>query len=72
MCLGAIYWARLEKVYYASTREDAARNDFDDSFIYDQIGLPAGERKIPMVQLMRENALEAFREWKESPLKVKY
>ena len=72
MCMGAIYWARLVKVYYANTREDAARIGFDDSLIYDQLALPPGERKIPMVQLMREQALEAFREWEQSPAKVKY
>jgi guanine deaminase len=72
MCMGAIYWARLAKVYYANTRDDAAGIGFDDSFIYDQIGLLPGQRKIPMMQLMREQALEAFREWEKSPLKVKY
>src|SRR5579863_3279684 len=72
MCMGAIYWARLVKVYYANTREDAARIGFDDSLIYDQLALPPRERKIPMVQLMREQALEAFREWEQSPAKVKY
>jgi len=72
MCMGAIYWARLAKVYYANTRDDAARIGFDDSLIYDQLALPPGERKIPMVQLMREQALEAFREWERSPAKVKY
>ena len=72
MCMGAIYWARLAKVYYANTREDAARIGFDDSFIYDQLRLPPGERSIPMLQLMREQALEAFREWEKSPNKVRY
>lgn len=72
MCMGAIYWARLAKVYYASTREDAAHIGFDDSLIYDQLALPPGERKIPMLQLMREQALEAFQEWEKSPAKVKY
>jgi guanine deaminase len=72
MCMGAIYWARLAKVYYANTRDDAAGIGFDDSFIYDQIGLRPGERKIPMVQLMREQALGAFRQWERSPVKVKY
>ena len=72
MCMGAIYWARLAKVYYANTRDDAAGIGFDDSFIYDQIGLRPGEGKIPMMQLMREQALEAFREWERSPVKVTY
>jgi guanine deaminase len=72
MCMGAIYWARLAKVYYANTRDDAARIGFDDSLIYDQLRLPPGQREIPMLQLMREQALEAFLEWEKSPLKVKY
>ena len=72
MCMGAIYWARLPKIYYASTREDAARIGFDDSFIYDQLVLPLHERKIAMVPLMREQALEAFREWEKSQTKIQY
>lgn len=72
MCMGAIYWARLGKVYYANTREDAARIGFDDSFIYDQIALAPGDREVPMLQTMRGQALEAFREWEKSTLKVKY
>jgi guanine deaminase len=72
MCMGAIYWARLTKVYYANTRDDAARIGFDDSFIYDQLRSAPGERAIPMLQLMREQALEVFREWEKSPLKVQY
>ncbi len=72
MCMGAIYWSRLAKVYYANTRDDAARAGFDDSLIFDQLRLPPGDRSIPMVQLMREQALEAFREGRKSPLKVRY
>jgi tRNA(Arg) A34 adenosine deaminase TadA len=72
MCMGAIYWARLAKVYYANTRDDATRAGFNDSLIYDQLRLPPGDRSISMVQLMREQALEAFREWEKSPLKVGY
>jgi guanine deaminase len=72
MCMGALYWARVAKVYYANTRDDAARAGFDDSLIYDQLRLAPGERSISMVQLMREQALEAFREWKKSSNKVKY
>lgn len=72
MCMGAIYWARLAKIYYANTRDDAARIGFDDSFIYDQLQLPPGVRRIPMIALMREQALAAFREWEKSPNKVKY
>jgi guanine deaminase len=72
MCMGAIYWARLAKVYYANTRHDAAQIGFDDSLIYDQLALPPADRKIPMIQLMRPQALEAFHEWEKSPVKVKY
>lgn len=72
MCLGAIYWAQLKKIHYAATREDAAEAGFDDSFIYDQLKLPPQARKIAMAQLMREQALEAFREWERSPTKVRY
>ncbi len=72
MCMGAIYWARLPKVYYASTREDAAQIGFDDSLIYDQLVLPLNERKISMIPLMREQALEAFREWEKSQTKIQY
>jgi len=72
MCMGAIYWSRLAKVYYANTRDDAARVGFDDSLIYDQIALPPDQRNIAMIQLMRDQALEAFRAWETSPTKVKY
>ena len=72
MCMGAIYWARLAKVYYANTREDAARIGFDDSFIYDQLTLPPGARKIEMIPLMREQAQAAFREWETSQTKIRY
>ncbi|HYL37065.1 MAG TPA: nucleoside deaminase [Bryobacteraceae bacterium] len=72
MCMGAIYWARLARVYYASTRDDAAKIGFDDSLIHDQLALPLQARRMPMLQIMREQALEAFREWERSPTKIKY
>ena len=72
MCMGAIYWARLAKVHYAAAREDAAQAGFDDSFIYDQLGLPLQARRIAMEQTMREQALEAFREWERSATKIRY
>jgi tRNA(Arg) A34 adenosine deaminase TadA len=72
MCMGAIYWARLAKVYYANTRVDATRLGFDDSFIYDQLALPIQSRKVSMIQMMREQALEAFREWERSPNRIQY
>jgi guanine deaminase len=72
MCLGAIYWARLERVYYASTTEDAAKIGFDDSVIYREIRRRQSEPKIPMIQMMREAALEAFSAWAAMPNKIAY
>jgi guanine deaminase len=72
MCMGAIYWARLAKVYYGNIRADAAKIGFDDSLIYDELVLPLESRKIPMIPLMREQALAAFREWEKSPNKTEY
>ncbi len=63
MCLGAIYWARPDKVYYANTKVDAAEVDFDDDFIYRELELPMRQRSIPFEQMGREEALEVFREW---------
>jgi len=72
MCLGAIYWARPARVYFGSTAADAAHAGFDDSFIYQEIAHNHGARKIPMAQLMRDEALEAFRAWERSPNKISY
>ncbi len=72
MCLGAIYWARVARVYYGATREDAARSGFDDEFLYLEVARPRGERRIPLRPLMREEALAAFREWDALPEKVLY
>jgi len=72
MCLGAIYWARPARVYFAGTAEDAARIGFDDYSIYRQIGLPPAQRRIPMIQMMREQAQEAFRVWQEKADKIPY
>jgi len=72
MCLGAIYWARLEKVYYGCTQADAAAIDFDDQFIYQEIAREKGARKLEFVALGREGALEAFEAWSESQSKVRY
>ncbi len=72
MCLGAIYWARLDRVYYANTKADAAQIGFDDQFIYDELVSPPCERQLPMIQLMRDEALTAFREWTEKIDKVEY
>jgi tRNA(Arg) A34 adenosine deaminase TadA len=72
MCLAAIYWARLANVYYANTRQDAARIDFDDEFIYREVALPIGKRKLKMKQLLREEALAAFAEWQQKTDKILY
>ena len=72
MCLSAIYWARINKVYYANTRNDAQKIDFDDSFIYEQFAKNIKERKISMHQMMREEALKAFELWDKKTDKVKY
>ncbi len=72
MCLGAIYWARPDKVYYANTRDDAASIGFDDNFIYQEIGLSIPERKIPFEQIGRNEALAIFEEWQKKPDKVAY
>ena len=72
MCLSAIYWARIDKIYYANTREDAQKIDFDDSSIYSELKKNIEERKIPMVQMMRNEALKAFDLWDKKTDKVKY
>ncbi|PCH68995.1 MAG: tRNA-specific adenosine deaminase [Bacteroidetes bacterium] len=63
MCLGAIYWARPAKIYYACTKTDASDHGFDDSFIYEEIELPISERKIPTSQMLREEGIKVFEEW---------
>jgi tRNA(Arg) A34 adenosine deaminase TadA len=72
MCLGAIFWARPVKVYYACTKEDAADAGFDDDFIYQEIEVKPSERKIPMENLLRDESLEAFEIWKEKGDKTLY
>jgi guanine deaminase len=72
MCLGAIYWARPARVYFACTAADAAAAGFDDAFIYEQIALPLGEREIPFVEMMREESLVCFQEWGEKRDRVEY
>jgi guanine deaminase len=72
MCLGAIYWARPEKVYFANTREDAANIGFDDDFIYNEINIPIEKRHITFEQIQQENALEVFQEWKLKTDKIDY
>ena len=72
MCLSAIYWAHIDKVYYANTRDDAKKIDFDDSLIYSELLKNVKIRKIPMAQMMREEALKAFELWDKKTDKVKY
>ena len=72
MCLAAIYWARLEKIYYAGTREDAAQIGFDDAFIYEQLPLEIPARALPMEQIARAETLALFREWSAKPDKIPY
>ncbi|MBE9042584.1 nucleoside deaminase [Oscillatoriales cyanobacterium LEGE 11467] len=72
MCLGAIYWARLDRIYYANTKTDAAGIGFDDGFIDDELKLPRCDRQLPMIQMMPEVAARAFEEWVRLPNKVEY
>jgi guanine deaminase len=72
MCLSAIYWARLDRVYFASTRTDAAGIGFDDDFIYQQIPLELAARSLPMIQLPTPAAAELFSDWSANPNKIPY
>jgi len=72
MCLGAIYWAHLDKLYYGNTKSDAKEIDFDDSFIYDELELPKEKRKIPTIQILKEEAIKAFEKWKNKEDKIEY
>jgi guanine deaminase len=72
MCLGAIYWARLARVYFGNLAADAAKIGFDDSLIYRELSQALAGRSIPMIPMMREQALTAFRAWQEQPNKTPY
>lgn len=72
MCLGAIYWARPQKVFYANTKQDAAAIGFDDDFIYKELELSLHKRQIPFEQIGREKALKVFKVWYEKPDKIEY
>ena len=72
MCLGAIYWARVIRIYFGNLAADASQIGFDDSFIYREFAQPLPRRSIPMVQMMREQALAGFRAWQEKPNKIPY
>ena len=72
MCLAAIYWARLKKVFYANTRKDAAKIEFDDDLIYREVARPVNRRILPMKQLLRTEAAKVFAEWQAKPDKLQY
>ena len=72
MCLSAIYWARIERIYYANTRNDAQKIDFSDAMIYEELNKTIKDRTIPMRQIMRDEALKAFDLWDKKEDKVKY
>lgn len=72
MCLGAIYWARPARVYFASSKADAAQAGFDDAFIYEQIALLPEHRKIPFLELMRDESRACFQAWKDNPNRIDY
>jgi len=72
MCLGAIYWAHLDKMYYANTKDDAKNIDFDDSFIYDELYLKPEDRRLKSEALLRTEALKAFEDWSNNSEKTEY
>lgn len=72
MCLGAAFWARVERIYFANRRDDAAAIGFDDSFFYDELGRSSEARKVPMISMLAEEAKAAFREWAASSSKIAY
>jgi guanine deaminase len=72
MCLGAIYWARISRIYFANTADDAASIGFDDSFIYSELKEIQSQRRIPAIQMMREEALAGFRAWMDKPGRIHY
>lgn len=72
MCLGAVYWARLDRLWYANGRADAAAIQFDDEWLYREVALPAEARRLPSRQLLRDEALDVFRAWAKKPDKTPY
>ncbi len=72
MCLSSIYWARIDRIWYANTRQDAAAIGFDDEFLYREVGLPLGDRSIPTEQLLSDEGRAAFEAWMAKPDKVEY
>ncbi|MDD3406084.1 MAG: nucleoside deaminase [Paludibacteraceae bacterium] len=72
MCLSAIYWAHIDRLYYGNTKKDAAKIGFDDSFIYDELDLKPADRKIQSTQILRDEAIKAFCIWEEKTDKIEY
>jgi guanine deaminase len=72
MCLGAMYWARPQRVFFAAQHADAAAAGFDDTLIYAELLAPISQRRIPMIPLLREPALRAFAEWQAHPARIAY
>lgn len=72
MCLGAIYWAHIDTIYYGNTKVDAAEIGFDDHFIYQELELPMNQRKLQIIQLLRDEAISAFKLWTDSESKTDY
>ncbi len=72
MCLGAIYWAHIDRIFYGNTKTDAAAIGFDDSFIYDELKLDITQRKVKIVQLLPQKAIEAFEKWIQKTDKIHY
>ena len=72
MCLSAIYWSHIDKIYYSNTRLDAAKIGFDDNYIYNELSKQLSQRKITMQQLNQEDAIKVFKEWELKPDKIKY
>jgi tRNA(Arg) A34 adenosine deaminase TadA len=72
MCLAAIYWARCRTIYFGNTAADAAKVGFDDSFLYDEMKKPLNERRIPMVQMLPDEAWASFAAWRDAATKILY
>ena len=72
MCLGAIYWAKLDRIYYGNNRQDAADIEFADNFIYEELDRPMSKRTVPIIPMLRDEALESFRLWSEKEDKTEY
>ena len=72
MCLGALHWARLDKIYYSATRHDAARVGFDDAVLYDEFSLPIEDRATPIRRILHEEATEPFEAWLQQAQRITY